>query len=61
MNSDNQQVFYCEDGEYRAYCNICDELCIERFFNNHLKSRTHTNNIRKREQLKKSFQVISQQ
>ena len=29
MNSDNQQVIYCEDGEYRAYCKICDELCIE--------------------------------
>ena len=49
MNSDNQQVIYCEDGEYRVYCNICDNLCIERFYKNLLKSRTHTNNIRKRE------------
>ena len=31
MNSDNQQVIYCEDGEYRIYCNICDKLCVERF------------------------------
>ena len=60
MNSDNQEVIYCEDGEYRVYCRICDNLCIERFYKNHLKSRTHTNNIRKREQLNKSFQVISQ-
>ena len=60
MNSDIKQVIYCEDGEYGEYCKICDVLCIERFFENHLKSRTHTNNIRKRQQLKKSFQVISQ-
>ena len=33
-------------------------LCIERFYKNQMKSRTHTNNIRKREQLDKSFQVI---
>ena len=60
MNCDNQQVFYCEDGEYRVYCSICDKLCIERFLKNHLKSRTHTIDIRKREQLNRSFQVISQ-
>ena len=60
MNCDNQQTIYCEDGEYRVCCSISDKLCIERFYKNHLKSRTHTNNIRKREQLNKSFQVISQ-
>ena len=60
MNSDNQQVIYCEDGEYRVYCDVCDNLCIKRFHKNHLKSKTHSNNIRKREQLNKSFQVISQ-
>ena len=60
MNSDNQQVIYCEDGEDRVYCNICDKLCTERFYKKYLKSRTHTNNIRKKEQLNKSFQVISQ-
>ena len=62
MNSenDNYEVIYCEDGEYRVYCIICDKLCLERFYGNHLKSRTHTNNIRKREQLNKSFQVLSQ-
>ena len=60
MNSDNQQVIYCEnDGEYRVYCEICENLCIERFYKNHLKSKTHTNNFRKRESLKKSFQIIS--
>ena len=33
------------------YCGVCDNLCIERFYKNHLKSQTHINNIRKREQL----------
>ena len=44
MNSDNQQVIYCK---------ICDKLCIERFYKNQLKPRTHINIIRKREQLNK--------
>ena len=29
MNKDNRKIFYCEDGEYREYCNVCDELCME--------------------------------
>ena len=60
MNSDNQQVIYCEDGEYRVYCHICDNLCIERFFENHLKSKTHINKNCKNHQFKKAFQIISQ-
>ena len=62
MNSenDNYEVIYClEDGEFRVYCNICDKFCIERFYKNHSNSQTHFNNIRKIEQLDKSFQVIS--
>ena len=60
MTSDNQQVIYCEDdGEFRVFCDICDNLCIERFYKNHLKSQTHINSIRKRKQLIKSFQIIS--
>ena len=59
MNDDNQQVVYCEDGEYRVNCDICDKLCIKRFYKNHLKSKTHINNIRKIEQLEKSFHLIS--
>ena len=60
MNSYIRLVIYCEvDGEYRVYCDVCDKLCIERFFETHLKSQTHRNNIRKIEQLDKSFQVIS--
>ena len=61
MNSDNQLVIYCGDNrEYRVYCDVCGKLCIERFYKNPLKSRTHINNIHKRQQLNKSFQIISQ-
>ena len=53
-DSNNHEVIYSpEDGENRVYCDICDNLCIERFYKNHLKSQNHTNNNRKREQLKK--------
>ena len=47
MNSNDQQFINCEGGECRVYCSICDELSIERFYKNHLKSRTHANSIRK--------------
>ena len=60
MDSDNQLVSYCEDdGEYRVYCDACDNLCIERYFKIHKKSQTHMNNYRKRQQSKKAFQLIS--
>ena len=46
MNSENYKVIYCpEDDEYRVYCHICDKLCIERFYKNHLKSQTHISKI----------------
>ena len=62
MDSENiyYEVIYCpEDNEYRIYCNISDKLCIERYYKNHLKSQTLINNIRKRQQLSKSFQIYS--
>ena len=60
MDVENQLVIYCEDdGEYRGYCNICDSLCIERFYKNHLKSKTHINNIRKIDDINKAFEAIS--
>ena len=55
MDSDNnkQEAIFCEDdGEDSIYCNICDKVCIEQYYENHLKSQTHTNNIRKKQQLK---------
>ena len=46
MDSDKYEVIYCpEDDEYRVYCNICDKLGTERFYKNHLKSKTHKNKI----------------
>ena len=52
MDSENQKVICCpEDNEYRIYCNICDKFCIERYYKNHLKSGTHTNNFYKRQRL----------
>ena len=46
MDSDNYEVIYCPgDDEYQVYCIICDKLCVERFYKNRLKSRTHKNNI----------------
>ena len=49
MKSDNQQVIYSEHAGYRVYCDVCDNLCIERFYKNHLRSKTHINKIRKRD------------
>ena len=56
MDSDNNyEVIYCgDDNEYRVYCDICDKLCIERFYKNHLKSGTHINNFYKRQRLNKN-------
>ena len=51
---ENLEATFCEDDEeYRLNFNICDNLCIEPFYENHLKSQTHTIIIRKREQLNK--------
>ena len=39
---------YCpEDDTYRIYCDICDKLCIDRYYQNHLQSQTHLNNLRR--------------
>ena len=47
--SDNYEIIYCaDDDEFRVYCDICDKLCIERYYKNHLKSQTHTNIINKK-------------
>ena len=57
---EDQLIIYCpEDNEYRVYCDVCDSLCIERFYKNHLKSKTHINNIRKIEEINKAFEEIS--
>ena len=59
-DNENQLIIYCEDdGEYRVYCDICDNLCIQRFYKTHSKSTTHINNIRKIEEINKAFKAIS--
>ena len=52
MDSDNQRVIYCEDGEYRVYCDVCDNFCLKQIYTNNLKTKTHINNIREREHFK---------
>ena len=48
--SENFEVMYCaDDDEYGVFCDICDKLCIERYYKNHLKSGIHKNNIHKRQ------------
>ena len=60
MDIENQEVSFCaDDGEYRVYCDICNKLCIEIYYKNHLKSQLHTNIIHIRQQLTESFQIIS--
>ena len=56
--SDNFEVIYCEDDdEYRVYCEICDKLCIERFYKNQLKSGAHLKNYYRRQRLNNSFHL----
>ena len=56
MDVENQEVIYCaDDDDYRVNCDICDKLCIERFYKNHLKSQTHTNLFHKRKHFKCSY------
>ena len=43
---DNEVVYCADDDEYRIYCDVCDKLCIERYYKNHLKSQTHIINFR---------------
>ena len=51
MDNDIKEKVYCDDnGENRIYCNVCDKLAIDRYYNNHLKSQTQMNNFRERQQ-----------
>ena len=47
MDCDKKEKIYCDDD---GDCHICDEIAIERYCNNHLKSQTHINKFRKRQQ-----------
>ena len=54
--SDTYEDIYCaDDDENRVYCEICDKICIERYYKNHLNSGTSTNNFYKRQRLNNYF------
>ena len=39
-DDNNYEVIYCpEDDEYRKYCDICDKICLERFYEKKLEIR----------------------
>ena len=38
MAIEHLEAFYQGEDEYRVYCELFDQLCIERFYKNHLKS-----------------------
>ena len=62
MNSDdkNEEVIYCDDdGEYGVPCNICDMLCMKRFYKNYLKSSTHSTILRKKTTIKQLLMLIN--
>ena len=60
MDNENHLIAYCpEDNEYKVYCDVCDNFCIDRFYKNHLKSKSHINNIHKIEEINKAFEEIS--
>ena len=43
------EPIYCpEDDTCRIKGNVCDKLCIDRYYSNHLKSTTHINNLKQR-------------
>ena len=49
---DKRKNKYCaDDDEYRINCDICDDLVIDTYYKNHLKSRTHINNIHRTKQV----------
>ena len=40
MDSYIYEVIYCaDDDEYRVYCDICDKLCMERFYKTHINNK----------------------
>ena len=43
-----EPIYSSEDNTYRIYCEICDKLCIDKYYQKHLKSETHLNSFRKK-------------
>ena len=36
-----ESVYSPEDNQHRIPCSVCDKLCIDEFYPNHLKSQIH--------------------
>ena len=52
MDSSNKEKIYSDDdGEWRTFCQFCDEIAIDRYYSNHLKSQTFIKIFLKRQQL----------
>ena len=43
-----EPVYYPEEETYRMYCPICDNLCIDRCYQNHSKSQSNSNKLKKK-------------
>ena len=52
VDSENREIIYYADDEYRIYCDICDKRCLERYYKNHPKYGTHINIIHKKTTIK---------
>ena len=49
---DKRAIIYCvDDDKFRIYPDVCNNLNIEMYFNNYLRTRTHINNIPKRQRV----------
>ena len=47
MDSNIQELISsADDDTCRKYSDICDKLCMERYYKNHLKSQTHKKNFK---------------
>ena len=46
-----EKIYYVDDDEYRVFCEFCDKLAIDRFFNKHLKCKTLINTFYGRQRL----------
>ena len=49
-NKNQEKVYRANDKENRKFCDIFDKLAFDRKYNNHLKSQTHINILRERQQ-----------
>ena len=43
-----EPIFCLEDETFRIFCPICDKLCIDRKYQNHLKSQTHLKKLKQK-------------